>query len=96
VLPQLTVGFVPIPADNCLSIQAKSALLPKKTMQTLRCPNNDCQFLGKTAPETHRALKFGQDMRPQAMQAGISRKPLKLRQIFGSGMCFLNKYQVVF
>jgi hypothetical protein len=49
---QLTVGFVPIPADDWLTIRAKSVLLSKKTMQTLRCLTKDCRFLGKTAPET--------------------------------------------
>ena len=43
----------------------------------------------------HRALKFGQDMRTPAMQAGITRKPLTLRQIFCSGIDLLALCEIV-
>src|SRR6516162_1637032 len=42
----------------CDSILAKSGLLSKETMKPLRCPNKDCRFLGKTAPETIIRLGF--------------------------------------
>ena len=63
VLPQSTVGFVPIPDDNwlrCYSLQLNPGKISspfKKTMKTLRSPNKDCQFLGQTAPET--IIRFG-------------------------------------
>ena len=37
----------------------------------------------------HRALKFGQDMRTPAMQAGLTGKRLTLRQVFCSGITLL-------
>jgi hypothetical protein len=37
----------------------------------------------------HRALKFGQDMRTPAMQAGLTGKRLTLRQVFCSGIVLL-------
>jgi hypothetical protein len=43
----------------------------------------------------HRALKFGQDMRTPAMQAGITRKPLTLRQVFRSRIVPLALYELV-
>ena len=43
----------------------------------------------------HRALKFGQDMRTPAMQAGITRKPLTLRQIFCSGIVLLALCEII-
>src|SRR5262249_44383010 len=43
----------------------------------------------------HRALKFGKDMRTPAMQAGITRKPLTLRQIFCSGIVLLVLCEIV-
>jgi transposase-like protein/IS1 family transposase len=43
----------------------------------------------------HRALKFGQDMRTPAMHAGITRKPLTLRQVFRSRMVPLALCEVV-
>jgi hypothetical protein len=38
----------------------------------------------------HRALKFGQDMRTPAMQAGLTGKRLTLREVFCSGIVLLT------
>jgi hypothetical protein len=50
-------------------------------LESLRC------FYNFVRP--HRALKFGQDMRTPAMQAGLTGKRLTLRQIFCSGIILL-------
>ena len=36
----------------------------------------------------HRALKFGREVRTPAMQAGLTRRQLTLREIFSSRMVF--------
>ena len=42
----------------CDSILAKSVLPSKKTMKTLHCPNKDCRFLEKIAPQNHHPFWF--------------------------------------
>jgi hypothetical protein len=44
----------------------------------------------------HRALKFGQDMRTPAMQAGLTGKRLTLRQVFCSGIVLLTRCEIAF
>jgi IS1 family transposase len=43
----------------------------------------------------HRALKFGRELRTPAMQAGLTRKRLTLREIFCSGIVFRASFQIV-
>jgi hypothetical protein len=43
----------------------------------------------------HRALKFGQDMRTPAVQAGLTEKRLTLREIFCSGIVLLALCEIV-
>jgi transposase-like protein/IS1 family transposase len=43
----------------------------------------------------HRALKFGPEVRTPAVQAGLTRRPLTLREIFTSGMVFLASGEIV-
>ena len=43
----------------------------------------------------HRALKFGRDIRTPAMQAGLTGRPLTLREIFCSGMVFASICKIV-
>ena len=56
-------------------------------MELLRCYYNFVR--------PHRALKFGQDMRTPAMQAGLTGKRLTLRQIFCSGIVLLALSDIV-
>jgi hypothetical protein len=44
----------------------------------------------------HRALKFGREVRTPAMQAGLTRQRLTLREIFSSRMAFLVSQDVIF
>ena len=43
----------------------------------------------------HRALKFGREVRTPAIQAGLTRRRLTLREIFTSGMVFLASGEIV-
>jgi hypothetical protein len=44
----------------------------------------------------HRALKFGREVRTPAMQAGLTRRRLTLKDIFSSRMVFLASKNVLF
>ena len=44
----------------------------------------------------HRALKFGREVRTPAMQAGLTRRRLTLREIFSSRMVFRASNNVLF
>ena len=44
----------------------------------------------------HRALKFGREVRTPAMQAGLTRRRLTLREIFSSRMVFRASKNVLF
>ncbi len=44
----------------------------------------------------HRALKFGREVRTPAMQAGLTRRRLTLREIFSSRIVFLASKNVLF
>jgi hypothetical protein len=43
----------------------------------------------------HRALKFGQEIRTPAMQAGLIGNRLTLRKIFSLGIIFLASFRIV-
>jgi hypothetical protein len=45
---------------------------------------------------THRALKFGREVRTPAMQAGLTRRQLMFRGIFEKGIAFLAPKNVPF
>ena len=57
-------------------------------MELLRCYYNFVR--------PHRALKFGPEVRTPAIQAGLTRRRLTLREIFTSGMVFLASGVIVF
>ena len=56
-------------------------------MELLRCYYNFVR--------PHRALKFGRDVRTPAIQAGLTRRRLTLREIFTSEMVFLASGEIV-
>jgi hypothetical protein len=56
-------------------------------MELLRCYYNFVR--------PHRALKFGRDVRTPAIQAGLTRRRLTLREIFTSGKVFLASGEIV-
>jgi transposase-like protein/IS1 family transposase len=84
-----------------LTIRQGSAYLSRRTicharwrqrleghLELLRCCYNFVR--------PHRALKFGQDMRTPAMQAGLTGKRLTLRQVFCSGIVLLTWCEIAF
>jgi IS1 family transposase len=44
----------------------------------------------------HRALRFGREVRTPAIQAGLTKRPVTLREIFYSGIVFLSSGEIVF
>ena len=84
-----------------LTIRQGSAYLGRRTiyqarwkerleahLELLRCYYNFVR--------THRALKFGREVRTPAMQAELSRRRLTLREIFSLRMAFLASKNVLF
>jgi IS1 family transposase len=84
-----------------LTIRQGSAYLGRRTicqarqkqrlndhLELLRCHYNFVRL--------HRALKFGREVRTPAMQAGLTRRRLRLRKIFSSRMVFRASKNVLF
>jgi virulence-associated protein VapD len=84
-----------------LTIRQGSAYLGRRTicqarwkerledhLELLRCYYNFVR--------THRALKFGREVKTPAMQAGLTRRRLTLREIFSLRMVFLASKNVLF
>jgi IS1 family transposase len=84
-----------------LTIRQGSAYLSRRTICQARCKERLkdhlellCCHYNFVRP--HRALKFGHEVRTPAMQAGLTRRRLTLREIFSSRMVFLASGNVLF
>jgi IS1 family transposase len=84
-----------------LTIRQGSAYLFRRTICQARCKERLEDHLGLLRchynfVRLHRALKFGREVRTPAMQAGLTRRRLTLREIFSSRMVFLASGNVLF
>jgi hypothetical protein len=57
---------------------------------------SSCSAAITTSSGPHRALQFGRELRPPAMQAGLTYRALTLREVFSSRMVFLALKNVLF
>jgi IS1 family transposase len=84
-----------------LTIRQGSAYLGRRTICQARqkqCLNDHLELLRchYNFVRPHRALKFGREVRTPAMQAGLTRRRLTLREIFSSRMVFRASNNVLF
>ena len=84
-----------------LTIRQGSAYLGRRTICQARwkqCLDDHLELLRchYNFVRPHRALKFGREVRTPAMQAGLTRRGLTLREIFSSRMVFLASKNVLF
>ena len=84
-----------------LTIRQGSAYLGRRTICQARwkqCLEDHLELLRchYNFVRPHRALKFGREVRTPALQAGLSKRRLTLREIFSSRMAFLASKNVLF
>ena len=84
-----------------LTVRQGSAYLGRRTISHARCKKQLQEHLELLRcyynfVRPHRALKFGRAVRTPAMQAGLTRRRLTLREIFSSRMVFRASNKVLF
>jgi hypothetical protein len=84
-----------------LSVRQGSAYLGRRTLRQARrkqCLDDHLELLRchYNFVRPHRALKFGREIRTRAMQAGLSTRPLTLREIFSLRLLFVPSENVLF